>query len=131
MKAKALGISLIILFLISCFPTQVIKESTRYFMKPSLDEIWQASLSALHDMGFKIMEEQEWRGFIYAEKEKSPYSTLRLPAQLNIHIWEEEGMTRVDCEAILVGDKTDYPGERSTLVNEFFKALKKRLKELK
>ena len=129
MKIKAICGGLVFLLFLSCVSTQVFKERTRYFDKFSIDEIWQASLNALEELEYVIRVQEKWRGFLYAEREKHQFSTLRLPLQLSVHISEEEGQIKVDCEAILIGKKMDYPTERRRTVSIFLKTLREHLKK--
>lgn len=130
MNLRVSAILMVFLLFISCASTGVIKERTRYFEKNTFDQVWEAALAALKDLNYEIMETVSWKGFIYAEREIPPRSSLRLPVQLSIHIGEDEqlGWIKVDCEAILIGSKEDYSGERRRTTALFFKALRKRLK---
>ncbi|MFQ6069170.1 MAG: hypothetical protein ACE5LC_01440 [Candidatus Aminicenantales bacterium] len=130
MFARALSVCLILLLLLSCASTGVIKERTRYFERYTFDQVWEASLAALKDLNYEIMETARWRGFIYAERKNLPHSTLRLPLQLSVHIGEDEelGWIKVDCEAILVGSKKDYSEVKRRTESQFFTALRKRVK---
>lgn len=129
MKLKIMSMGLTFLFFISCVSIQVRRAETIFFRKFSFDEVWRASIQAINDLGFEIRVKEEWRGFIFAEREKLPHSTLHLPPQLRVNIEKEGRWIKVDCEVVLIGKKIDYYWTRRRTVNLFFKALKKNLKK--
>lgn len=128
MKLKIMSIGFIILFFVSCVSTQMQKTETIYLRKFSFDEVWRASLQAVNDLGFEIRAKEEWKGLIYAEREKIPHSVLHLPPQMRVNIEKKGRRIKVDCEVILVGKEIDYYWTRRRTANLFFKALRKNLK---
>ena len=124
MKMKILAIQLICISTITCASFERTKseaEFYKHYYNISYNEIWNATLKALDDIGLVAAEKSEERGFIFAKKR--PGSPASVPS-LEIFLKREKRRVRVDCLPIIIGSRR---GNRS-LAEWFFDALEKILK---
>lgn len=129
MKTKTFAIALVCVFSIACASIEVPGREAEFyklFNNISFDEIWNASLKALDDLGLIIGDKNKEKGYIYAKKrEDHPIGT---PA-MEIFIREENGEIKVACEPLLA---SPYRGPEALREDRkwaelFFSSLDKKL----
>ncbi len=95
MKTNFLVLGTVTLFLLSCAGSmQVRKEQSTFYQDHSFDEVWNASIKAIRDIGFTIKNMEKESGFIYAEGGRNVW-TQNEPPQLNVTITLVSAITRM------------------------------------
>ncbi|MFB0566699.1 MAG: hypothetical protein ACETWK_13610 [Candidatus Aminicenantaceae bacterium] len=130
MKIKLLTMLLALVFFIACASVEVPEreaEFYKFYSNISFDEIWDASLKAIDDLGLVLGEKSEERGYIYGKRRTThPIST----PPMEIFMRRENGRIRVGCEPLLVS-RDIHPSalskEKKKWVEVFFRALDKKL----
>jgi hypothetical protein len=127
-KGKAAFILAAALLLTSCIRPPVYSSSTE-FDRFSFDEVWTASLHALHDMDFIPYAFDREAGFISAEM--GHLIILHdLPPQISLVISREYGKTYVDCKVTQIDQYVDVFGLNKKITRNFYSALHDRLRRL-
>lgn len=131
MKIKILAIALVCVFFLACASVERPKreaEFYKFYYEISLNEIWNATLKAIDDIGLVPAEKSKERDFIFAKKR--PGHPLRIPS-LEIFFGRENGRIKVGCQPILVASgvhRDTLQKEKKRWAEWFFDALEKTLK---
>jgi hypothetical protein len=127
-KVKAAILIPAILILSACLRPPVHTSATE-FDSFSFDEVWAASLRALHDIDFIPYTVDRRAGYITAEM--GHLMILHdVPPQISILISREYGKTFVDCKVTQLDQYVDIFGLNKKITRNFYMALHDRLRRL-
>ena len=124
-KSKVVFLSAVVLLLTSCIKPPVHTSSTE-FDSYSFDEVWTASLQALHDMDFIPYAFDRGAGIISAEMGHM-IILHDVPPQISLVISRDYGKTYVDCKVIQLDQYVDVFGLNKKITRNFHTALHDRL----
>jgi len=116
---KAL-ILLMILSSIACI-RQTVHHTSTYLDGHSLQEVWHASIHAVHDISFTVDSVDRRSGFISAES--GPLIGQDIPPRMTILISQHRGRVFVECRMLQKDQFIDLFGHGKRLVRRFFTAL--------
>jgi hypothetical protein len=128
LKGKVLFLSAAMLLLSSCIRPPVYTSSTE-FDRFSYDEVWSASLRALHDIDFIPYALDRRAGIISAEMGHM-ILFADVPPQISLAISAEYGKTYVDCKVRQIDQYVDVFGLTKKITRNFYAALHDRLRRL-
>ncbi len=107
-----------------CCTRQIINYDVTFLDNHTFDEVWEASIHAVNDIGFTIDSMDKSSGFLAAEKGASAFQDF--PPKLSIIIKELGPKVSVDCK-VYQKEYVDITGYGKKTVNKFMSALNVRL----
>jgi len=131
MRTKIMGLMLALLFVSSCASNQEKKseyifQDTKYYENNSFEDVWTSAMSSIVDLGFAIREAKKDKGLLDAIIESESASDAPPPI-LNIMIIQELDQIRLNCLALMPGERGDFQTALG-YVQSFFENLDKHLK---
>lgn len=127
-KSKVAILIPLVLMLSACLKPPVHTSATE-FDSYSFEEVWAASLHALHDIDFIPYAIDRRAGFISAEM--GHLIILHdVPPQISIIVSREYGKTFVDCKVTQLDQYVDIFGLNKKISRNFYMALHERLRRL-
>jgi hypothetical protein len=117
---KKILVVLLALAMVSCI-RQTINTESRFLDSYAFDDVWQASIRAVNDIGFTIDSLDIKAGFIGAES--GTHIGQEVPPRLSIFISEVRGRVYVDCKVLQKEQFIDIFGHGERTVRRFMAAL--------
>lgn len=117
---KKILVVLLALAMVSCI-RQTINTESRFLDSYAFDDVWQASIRAVNDIGFTIDSLDIKAGFIGAES--GTHIGQEVPPRLSIFITEVRGRVYVDCKVLQKEQFIDIFGHGERTVRRFMAAL--------
>ena len=127
-KAKPVFLFILILSLCACIRPPVHSSSAAY-NQYSFDEIWTATLHALHDIDFFPYAIDRRAGVIAAEAGHS-FLLYDMPPQISLVISRAYGKTYVDCKVSQLDNYVDVFRLNKRVTRKFYYALSGRLRQI-
>jgi hypothetical protein len=117
---KRIWLLVFILMAVSCV-RQVINQEVNLLQDHSFDEVWEASIRAVNDIGYTIDSVDKETGFISAES--GPHLLQNTPPRMSIMITSSNGKVYVDCKLLQKDQYFDLFGIGTDTVRKFMNAL--------
>jgi len=114
-----------ILTAVSCV-NQTVNQEVNMLQDFSFDEVWDASIRAVNDIGYTIDSVDKETGFISAES--GPHVFQHAPPRMSIMITSSKGKVYVDCKLLQKEQFIDLFGIGSSTVRKFMHALHSNLR---
>lgn len=127
-KSKTLFLLIMMLSLSACIRPPV-HSSSAAFDRYSFDDIWTATLRALHDIDFLPYSIDRRAGVIAAEAGRS-FLLYDLPPQISLVISRAYGKTYVDCKVSQLDNYVDVFRLNRKITRKFYSALNGRLRHI-
>jgi len=112
---------LILALLLSACIQQTVRHEVAFYEEFYYDDIWQAAIHSINDIGFTIYSMDRASGFISAESGK--HIGQEAPPRLSIIISESRGRIYVDCKVLQKEQYIDLFGHGRRIVRNFMSAL--------
>ena len=117
---KRIWLLMFILLAVSCIK-QTINQDVNLLQDYSFDEVWEASIRAVNDIGFTIDSVDKETGFISAESGR--HVLQQAPPRMSIMITSSNGKVYVDCKLLQKEQFFDLFGIGRDTVRKFRNAL--------
>ena len=117
---KRIWLLVFILMAVSCIQ-QTINQDVNLLQDYSFDEVWEASIRAVNDIGFTIDSVDKESGFISAES--GQHVLQNAPPRMSIMITSSNGKVYVDCKLLQKEQFFDLFGIGQNTVRKFRNAL--------
>ena len=117
---KKIWLLVFILMTVSCIQ-QTINQDVNLLQDYSFDEVWEASIRAVNEIGFTIDSVDKETGFISAESGRHVFQ--HAPPRMSIMITSSNGKVYVDCKLLQKEQFFDLFGIGRNTVRKFKNAL--------
>ena len=117
---KKMGFLIMILLCASCIQ-QTVRQERLFYEDFQFEDIWSASIRAVHEIGFTVYSTDKAAGFIGAESGK--HIGQDAPPRISIMITETERRIYVDCRVLQKEQFIDLFGHGKRIARNFMKSL--------